>query len=268
MSYVLTSYNVPSINLMVSEMNVPDIHTIFGLCSYIIIFLVYFVYIFLVKKKIKVSHLCLLIGNTYLALSSNRGILFFIIACIYPLGFYLNNYFYKIKEPRNNKKYKIFYLVSLFVFVILPSCLIIFNDYIIIDLSNNDGIDYLVENENVKDMKLYCSYAECTYAEYVGIKPYMDSRAEIFLKVNNKKSDIFDEYYYLQKGLIYYRDFLDKYNFTHLLVKETDILYQNLIHDDNYEIIYTATEKSTSYKLSFAERKMENYIIFKKIEEK
>ena len=63
-------------------------------------------------------------------------------------------------------------------------------------------------------------------------------RAEVFLKDNNKHSDVFIEYISLQSGEIQYKEFLNKYNFTHILVNETDLLYVYLSEDENYSVFY------------------------------
>ena len=267
MTYVLTSYGIPIINACVGEMLAPDIATIRGKASFIVIFLVYLIYFLFLKKKINIRHFLLLIGTTYLALSSYRGIVFFIIASIYPLAFYFKNNFYYIKD-KNNLSPKLVYIFLFLIFVLVPFFVIIKNDLIITDFPMKSGINYILENEDVSEVKLYCNYGECNYAEYMGIKVYLDSRAEVFLKDNNHKEDILKEYYLLQHHAIYYKNFIDKYNFTHLLVKETDVLYQNLLHDDNYEVVYEGYETKADHKIGKASMDRWNYILFKKVDNK
>lgn len=268
MTYVITSWGVPVIDQFVTEMMAPDIHTTRGIGSFIIIFSVYIVYMLFLKKKINVRHFLLMLGTTYLALSSYRGIVFFIIGSIYPLAYYFKDKFYYVKEPKNICKYICLFAISIFCLIFIPFILIVNNNLIIMDSSMKGGIDYLSQNEDISDIRLYCNYRECNYAEYLGIKVYVDSRAEIFLKANNKKEDILTELYLLQNNAIYYEDFLDKYQFTHLLVKETDALYQNLLHDDNYEIIYEGYETKVDHKIGDSSTNRYNYILFKRIEDK
>ena len=100
------------------------------------------------------------------------------------------------------------------------------------------GIDKLLDNNKPQDIVLYTNFINGSYAEYRGIKPYIDSRSEIFLKANNKKEDILKEYYYLYKGYIYYKDFMNKYNFSHVLVQESDTFFNQIIKDNDYKLIY------------------------------
>lgn len=265
MTYVFTSWGVPVIDQYVSEMASPNIHTIRGIGTFVLVFSVYLIYMLFYKKKINIRHFLLLIGTTYLALSSYRGILFFIIASIYPLAYYFKNQFYYIREPKNTRKYVILLFVMICLFIIIPLSFIIKTDLIIMNSSMSKGIDKLYELEDISKVELYCNYGECNYAEYLGIKVYIDSRAEIFLKANNHKKDVLTELYLLQNHAIYYEDFVDKYQFTHLLVKETDVLYQNLLHDDNYEIMYEGYESKTDHKFGKSSMDRWHYILFKKI---
>ncbi len=41
----------------------------------------------------------------------------------------------------------------------------------------------------------------------------MDGRVEVFVKANNKKYDVMNEYYKLTRGKIKPNKFLEKYNF-------------------------------------------------------
>ena len=95
--------------------------------------------------------------------------------------------------------------------------------------------------------KLYTSFSDGSYAVYKGIKCSMDPRAEVFLKKNNHKFDIYKEYNDLQSGIINYEDYLKKYNFTHLLINIKDYLYNKLEKNSyNYIVI----------------KEYENYIIY------
>lgn len=76
--------------------------------------------------------------------------------------------------------------------------------------------------------------------EFHGYHPYIDGRAELFLKAKNGQFDYFDEYLDADSGRSYYRDFLDKYGFTHLVVPtEQNHLYASIVHDSDYEQGYS-----------------------------
>ena len=101
------------------------------------------------------------------------------------------------------------------------------------------SVAYL-DTQNKNDMSLYAGFNEGSFLEFHGYKPYMDGRAELFLKSKNGEFDYFTEYLCAESGKIYYKDFLDKYDFTHILVPTGDNhLYISISHDNDYQIGYT-----------------------------
>ena len=50
--------------------------------------------------------------------------------------------------------------------------------------------------------------------------------------------DIFKDYYDMSTGRLYYRDFVAKYSFTHLLVNKDELLNNCLKHDSEYRVIF------------------------------
>ena len=77
----------------------------------------------------------------------------------------------------------------------------------------------------------------------------MDTRAEIFLKANNHKADIMKEYFLVQKKEISCQEFLDKYHFTHLIINQNDSLYDELLKNSNYKVIYKGKYRKEYYKI-------------------
>ena len=84
------------------------------------------------------------------------------------------------------------------------------------------------------------------YGMFLGVKSYLDCRAEYFIKYNNKKYDILKEYSLLQSGKIDINEFLNKYKFTHLLLNGGDIMFK-LSEIEGYKLIYI--DKEYEYKL-------------------
>ena len=87
-------------------------------------------------------------------------------------------------------------------------------------------------------IRLYCGYNDGGYAEYLGIRPYIDGRAEVFIPAVNHEKDIFKEWLEVRSGLLYYKDFLARYDFNYLLVRKEDALYYALPNDPDYRMFY------------------------------
>ena len=100
------------------------------------------------------------------------------------------------------------------------------------------AVEYLLQQDDAEDILLWTNYNNGDFAEFMGIKCYMDTRAEVFLKENNQKKDIFHEYVSLEKGKLHYKEFIDRYHFTYYLTTDSDILYTYLANDPDYQIVY------------------------------
>lgn len=240
--YLFTSYGIEVINNYVSEMLPITVTSHLILFIYIFIVLISFYYN---KGNNKIRYFFLTLGTCYLGLSHYKGYLFFIIASVLPLSYNFKEVF----KEQNEVKYDLGsykkYLIMLFLIYSLGIYAAFF---FTVDIKERakpylyEVSDYLDENAT-KDIKLYTSYESGSYLEYRGYKCYIDPRAEVFLKANNKKEDILDEYYKLQTEDYDYEAFLTKYDFDYLVVTESDKLY-NYMDKTNYEMVYEKLTKT------------------------
>ena len=235
-TYIFSSYGNSYINEIVEEMLPVVITDSVGKVSFFLIFMIVSIYIFYRKNDIKPRYFYLLIGTIYLTLSSQKGLSYLIIGGILPLAYYLKPAFKKDTVKEKKKSYS--YLLSSSCLVVISLLVVIGTDSMTFTYKFKEGVDYLLENNKASDITLYTGYAEGAYPEWKGIKCYIDPRAEIFLKGNNKQKDIMEEYYLLQIGNLDVNEFLEKYKFDYLLVIETDYLYNNMDDIDNYKLVY------------------------------
>lgn len=259
-TYIFRSYGNYYVNKYITEMMPLSISDTLGKVCLIIIFIIVCIYIFYRKKEIKPRYFYLLIGTTYLCFQAYKGLAYLIIGGILPLADYLKDAFNNKEDIREVKLYKYILNSSLIALIVL--LIMISTDSMTFNYPYKEGIDYLLKTEEVSEITLYTGYSEGAYPEWMGIKCYIDPRAEVFFKENNQKEDILDEYFALQKdNTIEVKDFLEKYKFSHLLVVEDDYLYDNMDDIDNYEIIY----ENTSLKEYTTSNKKEKYRIYKRI---
>ena len=238
--YVFNSYGQNILEKTIKELQPLSFSSLFGKIHIFIILIIYILY-FKSRKKIPIRYLLLLFGTTYLAFDTLRGVSLFIIGSFFPLA-----YLYKDIPNIDISKY-----IPKIIKVLIAIILIIIS-LIIIFIPRNyypdakEPIDYLVNNYIISDIKLYTSFSDGSYTVYKGIKCSMDPRAEVFLKKNNHKFDIYKEYYDLQMGIIDYNEYLKKYNFTHLLINKKDYLY-NKLEKNSYN--YIAIKEYKNYKI-------------------
>lgn len=117
-------------------------------------------------------------------------------------------------------------------------------------------VDPLLDNlsgYDKDDIRLFNGYGEGDYIEMQGYKVYIDARAEAYMKNINGKDDIYSEYSNVLYGydpkeplnVFDYGRFIDKYNFTHILVTVNSRMAIHMQSDDRFHLM----EKNKMYML-------------------
>ncbi len=233
--YGFKSYDSSGLfNNTIIELRALDFHDMLGKIFIITIIFTYIIY-FYQKRKLPLRYYLFLFGTTYLAFDAVKSFYFFFICSFFPLAYiYQKNNELLIDKPYSSK-YHYFHLGL----TLLSIGLVIYNIPIPSYPKISKYIDYLDKHvQNKEEIKVYSNFADGSYLEYRGYYCYMDPRAEIFLKSNNHKEDLYKEYDDLQRLKIDYRDFLKKYQFDYMLIDKEDILYYffNKVSLEGYEI--------------------------------
>ena len=252
--YLFNSYGIKEINSLVNEMKSVTISNINGFITFgICFFLLYSFYYN--KSKNKIRFFVLAMGIIYLALSHFRGIILLILIC--PL---IMSYNMQKNIKLFDFKIKLYEKIIYFSLSIICVLFVLFKTERIDSNSISIFADYLDNNASY-DIKLYTNYNDGGYMEYRGYKCYIDPRAEVFLKANNKKEDIFIEYYDLLKGNISVKDFLFKYQFDYLLVGDDEKNLLNELKDNNnYEqVLFKNMKDKFNTKYYLFKAKLNNF---------
>lgn len=256
--YVVKSYGNYYINNTVTEMlaiSLNDKRILFySSLFYFILAIELLIYIFCKKGRFELRHLFLFLGVSFLGLKNLRSMWIFIIGTMPFLSSYLKPYFKKLSfkeenfelEPDERKKY---YLVIVILCIYTCGVSVIANSKFTNKLEKGIDAIYNTSNVNAKTT-VYTSYNNGSYAEYRNLKPYIDSRAEIFIKKNNHKEDIMKEYYLVYNGYISYDKFINKYKFDYMIIMKNEAIYTSALKDKNYKSIYY----SKKYKYRVFER--------------
>jgi hypothetical protein len=243
MTYLFKSYGIDEINSWISEMHCTDINSPFGKIVFFTFLMLIISFIIYKKGNYRLRFLLLALGTAYLALSSIRSFPLFVICGIIPMSFYFKDFAIKNIKSKNDKKTLLIRKVLIvFLAVMIGSvCFYKFNEPKDTGVQELTGNADFLENLNNGNMKLYTGYNYGGYMEFRGFKVYIDGRAEVFLKSNNKKDDIFKEYYKLEHGRIYYKEVLNKYDFDYLLVSDDEVIYYYLDYDTDYKLIHSSS---------------------------
>lgn len=108
--------------------------------------------------------------------------------------------------------------------------------------------NYILNNLDVENMRIYNEYNFGSYMLYRGIPVFIDSRADLYTpEFNGTKNedgeyegtDIFTDYINISTISTYYEDKFEEYGITHVLIRKSSKLNMLLSRDSNYEKLYS-----------------------------
>ena len=247
MTYLFNSYGIDKIDESINEMSPLTIKN--GITIYILILFIIITCIINKNKKNNLRYTLLLLGTTLLSLQHLKGELFFLVSSVIIVNNNLKDIFpeeNKNSSTEINKKIKILLLTILCIITLIS-----FKNKKYIKEADNYyyEISEILKENKAESSVIYTGYNAGAYIEYQGFKCYIDPRAEVFLKSNNKKEDIFVEYYEFQNGKINIKKFIDKYKFDYIIIDN----YENILHTyideiEEYTQIYNKNDELKLYK--------------------
>lgn len=190
------------------------------------------------KNKFNIHMILFIYGFFFMGLLAFKNMSFYFLFVLPYLSSFISIKDGK-KEPFPIKTYILLGIILLSFFGYK-----VYNGSYKLETKIDDVIEYLDENAS-KDISLYTNYIYGSYVEFSGYKPYIDTRAEVFLKKNNKKEDILVEYFKVLDGNIDFEKFLDKYKFDYVIVNKDEVLYKYIKNDDDYELVFKSKNKIT-----------------------
>lgn len=242
--YTFRSYG-PELTF-ISEMNPVKITNLIGMVYFSVLFLTGLLFYATKGRRIRISHFLLVLGTGYMAASAVRhaGLFLLVLPLVFAGRMGDKKLLSFIEDPLWKKKM----VVNTAVFCIVLICAAkvtlawVWNPY----MNTTDHLagvtEYMTENVDREGTVLYTDYNTGGYLEYLGYRCYIDPRAEVFLEKINKKEDIISEFVKIAEGKADYKDFVEKYQFTHLLVESDAPLRFSLKHDGEYREVYEDEE--------------------------
>ncbi len=198
--------------------------------------------------KIKLKDFFMLGGLIILALMSKRQLSLLTLLGVYSINRLVCDLFNKY-DPEGSKK--LIKAITTGFGTIITILLIILvsvveykpkakNTYI--DEANYpvQAVQWLKENVNISQMRLYNEYNYGSYILYQDVPVFIDSRADLYTPEFNgdKEKDIFTEYIQTSNISKYYEDTFEKYDITHLLIPKNTKINLFISKDDYYKELY------------------------------
>ena len=221
--------------------------------EFMFVLLIFLAILIFTDTKIKLSDLFMLVGLTYLSFRTKRQISMFAIFCAPILAKLVAAMFDKYDQETCKK-------LMNFAGSCLGACVIILTFALVsIDMLKDiiddpyvdsstypvSASDWIIENLDYKNIKLYNEYNYGSYLLFRGIPVFIDSRADLYApefngnpKKNIQGRDIFSDALNIA-GIAYnYKDAFETYGVTHVISYSDSKLVMLLSDDSDYKKIY------------------------------
>lgn len=202
--------------------------------------------LFFSKEKMKLHELFMISGLFLMAFLSHRHLIF-----LYTVGLlYFSIILMRNVNAKKDQTFSILYhmfIKSKFIIIILLCLSIAIGTISIISNKNKeyiskksypvDAVNYIKENLDYQNMKLYNHYNVGSYLLFNDIKVFIDSRCDLYLKEFNPQTNIYNDYLSVDDEYKY-EEIFEKYDIEYALAFKTNPLHFILKNDTNYELIH------------------------------
>lgn len=214
--------------------------------DFLCLIIVFLAILLFTDTKIKLRDLFMIGGLLLLALSSRRQISMFVLIGSVILTRLVTALFDKY-DPTGFDKLKNFILKAEGV-IITAGIILIISIYMFKPKVNNQYIsessypvaasNYILENVDVENMRIYNEYNYGSYLLFRGIPVFIDSRADLYAPEFNGEKDIFSDFINISNISVYYENKFKEYEITHVLVYKNAKLNMFLSRNSDYKLLY------------------------------
>lgn len=222
----------------------------------LVVFILFLAVLIFTDTKMKTRDFFMLAGLTLLSFMSRRQVSMFVLICGFIFAKMLVELVNKYDIEGSDKLIKgmttfLGKTLTILLVVLVSFCLyrpkinapIVSKSSYPIEASN-----YILNNLDVKEIKLFNEYNYGSYLLYRGIPVFIDSRADLYApEFNGTKGedgkyhgrDIFSDYVNITSISTYYDDKFNEYGITHVLLKKGSKLNMLIKRNDNYKELYS-----------------------------
>lgn len=228
---------------IINELKMTNIVTNLGL---MIMFATFVLITLGTKTKIKLHDLLMFGGLFIMAIIAIRNNAFFyIIGSMYLANIiteFLNEYDNEKtieKAVISLQKNKSLFIMSIIVVIISAYnySYKINQEYVDKTFYPVDAVNFIKENIDYKNLKVFNHLDFGSYIEFCGIPAFVDSRTEIFTKEFNDTNVLFD-WWNAYSGFEHYDNIFGKYDIDYAILYNDEIITTYIQKDKNYEEIY------------------------------
>lgn len=220
------------------------------------VFIVYILLLIFTDVKCSLRDFFMLGGLTLLSFISRRQTALFAIICGFIFAKLVSELLEKYDKKGTETLIKFMTTIIGRIFTILIVVLLSIymykgkekDNYVNEKIYPVEASNYILENLDINNIKLFNEYNYGSYLLYRGIPVFIDSRADLYApEFNGTKNeegklegrDIFSDYIDVSSINTYYEDKMTKYGITHVIIGKKTKLNMFLSRDDNYNELYS-----------------------------
>ena len=198
------------------------------------------------KSKMKLSDILLFFGLYFMAILARRNQAFLYLIGTIPVVRLITNFFEtydteNILEKVNNffSKNWVLGCTTIVIVIGLSSKMVtrIREKYVNEKKYPVEAVNFIKENLDYKNLKIYNSFNYGSYLELSGIPAFVDSRSEIFTEEFNNVT-ILKDWLETSRGNVNYNDTFAKYEIDYAIVEDKEIINTYISADENYEKVF------------------------------
>ena len=198
------------------------------------------------KSKMKLSDILLFFGLYFMAILARRNQAFLYLIGTIPVVRLITNFFEtydteNILEKVNNffSKNWVLGCTTIVIVIGLSSNMVtrIREKYVNEKKYPVGAVNFIKENLDYKNLKIYNSFNYGSYLELSGIPAFVDSRSEIFTEEFNNVT-ILKDWLETSRGNVNYNDTFAKYEIDYAIVEDKEIINTYISVDENYEKVF------------------------------
>ena len=198
------------------------------------------------KSKMKLSDILLFFGLYFMAILARRNQAFLYLIGTIPVVRLITNFFEtydteNILEKVNNffSKNWVLGCTTIVIVIGLSSNMVtrIREKYVNEKKYPVEAVNFIKENLDYKNLKIYNSFNYGSYLELSGIPAFVDSRSEIFTEEFNNVT-ILKDWLETSRGNVNYNDTFAKYEIDYAIVEDKEIINTYISAHENYEKVF------------------------------
>lgn len=221
----------------------------------LIVFTVFLMFLIFTDTKLSLRDFFMLAGLTLLTFMTRRQASMFVIVCGFIFAKMSANFLRKYDKDGTDKVIKIMTSLLGKIFTVLLVILLSFimykgkinNEFVNSSSYPVKAADYILEELDINNMRLFNEYNYGSYLLFRGIPVFVDSRADLYTpQFNGEKNDdgkyegkdIFSDYINTSNIGVYYENKFGEYDITHVLIRKNSKLNMFISRNDKYIELY------------------------------